>query len=92
MAPEEPEIILTVGSRYRVKSIESREKPLITHGVFKGYAAIGHDQAICIELDESHSEHSGRIRLIPLHMIVSIDVIQVATKPERDEEVQRMFG
>lgn len=92
MADEEKHIILTEGSKYRVKSIESREKPQITHGIFRGYAAVGHDEAICIELDSSHADYEGRIRLIPCHMIVAIDVLEAASGPEKKQDVERMFG
>jgi hypothetical protein len=92
MAPEEKDIILTVGSRCRVKSIESREKPQISHGTFRGYVAIGRDEALCIELDDSHGEQAGRIRLIPTHMIVAVDVLEAVSGPEKREDVERMFG
>ena len=45
--------------------METREKPLITNGIFKGYATIGPDDAVVMQLDESHTEMAGRIRLIP---------------------------
>ncbi len=34
-----PEVVLTPGSKYRLKSLESRDSPLITHGEFVGYTA-----------------------------------------------------
>ena len=84
---------LTVGSQYRVKSLESRDAPLITHGKFLGYTSIGHDDGLCIELDDSHKDMTGRIRVIPMHMIVCIDIIKAKDK---EEEVQKpsssMFG
>src|SRR2546430_17654026 len=42
-------IVLTKGSRYRITSMETRDKPLITHGIFRGYAAIGPDDGGCME-------------------------------------------
>ena len=44
MKEKEETFVLTKGSKYRVVSLETREKPLVTHGIFKGYAAIGHDE------------------------------------------------
>jgi len=72
--PEEAFVALTKGSRYRIQSVETRDKPMVSHGVFRGYAAVGPDDAVCIELDESHRELKGKVRLIPCHMVISIDV------------------
>ncbi len=83
---------LTKGSRYRIESMETREKPLLTHGVFKGYATIGPDDAIVMELDESHKDMAGRIRLIPCHMIIAIDVVQAVEEEKKPEKPQTMYG
>src|SRR2546428_13471511 len=76
-------IVLTKGSRYRITSMETRDKPLITHGVFRGYAAIGPDDGICMELDASHAEMAGKIRILPSHMIISIAVVGQAEGGKR---------
>ncbi|UCE75404.1 MAG: hypothetical protein JSV56_06805 [Methanomassiliicoccales archaeon] len=86
---------LTVGSKYRIRSLESRDKPLISQGVFKGYTAFGHDDAICLELDDSHETDSGKIRVIPAHMVIALDVLSAAEDKEfkeKDEEASRYFG
>jgi hypothetical protein len=86
---------LTVGSKYRIRSLESRDNPLVSQGVFKGYTAFGHDDAICIELDEFHKEDSGKIRVIPAHMVIALDVLTAAEDKdlkEKDEEVSIYFG
>ena len=86
-------IMLTPGSTYRIKSLESRESPLISHGKFLGYTAIAHDEGICIELDKSHKDFAGQIRVIPVHVIISIDIIKAAEKEEKDmPEAGTMFG
>ena len=82
---EDP-IVLSPGSVYKIKSLESKEKPLLSHGIFMGYAAIGHDEGVCIELDSSHKELAGKIRVIPAHMILAIDIIEVAKKEEEEEK------
>jgi len=87
----EETFILTKGSKYRVVSLETREKPLVTHGIFKGYAAIGHDEGICLELDESHKESKGRMRIVPTHMILAIDVIESAEKEEDVTKPDAMY-
>ncbi len=80
------EIVLTEGSKYRVKSLEAKDKPMVTHGTFKGYTAIGSNEGICMELDESYKEAAGRLRVIPTHMILSIDVIKVKKEKDKKEE------
>lgn len=85
MARKDDAIVLTPGSLYRVKSLESRDKPLETTGVFKGYAAVAHDTAVVMEVDISAGDRKERLlRLIPSHMIISIDVL----KAEKAEDLQ----
>lgn len=86
------DIVLTKGSRYRITSMETRDKPLITHGVFRGYAAVGPDDGFCIELDGSHAELAGRIRIIPCHMVISIDVVAQAEERKEKEKPGTMYG
>ncbi len=81
---EKDKIVLTPGSKYRIISMEQREKPLITHGMFRGYTALGHEDAICLELDDSHKEMTGRIRIIPCGVIMAIDVVEAAKEDKKD--------
>ncbi len=86
---------LTPGSKYRIRSLESRDKPLISQGTFNGYTVFGHDDAVCIELDESHKEDAGRIRIIPAHMVIALDVLSAAEdkdSKEKEEEASTYFG
>lgn len=91
---DEKGIVLTVGSQYRVKSLESKDRPLITHGKFVGYTPIGADDGLCIEMDESHKDLKGLIRVIPSHMIIAIDIIKAAESEEMVKETptSTMFG
>jgi len=90
---EDAFVVLTKGSRYRIESIETREKPMVSHGIFRGYAAVGPDDALCVELDASHGELAGKIRLIPTHMVISVDIIeQVEEKKEKATEPKAMYG
>ncbi len=82
----EKKIQLTAGSEYRITSMESRDKPLVTKGIFKGYTMIGDIDSLCMELDSSHKESKGKIRVIPSHMIISIDIISVAKEEKKDDE------
>ncbi len=86
MPRKDDAIVLTPGSLYKIKSLESRDKPMETVGIFKGYAAVAHDTAIVIELDKSHGEEKGRLRLIPSHMIISIDVLRAEKEKEEKEK------
>jgi hypothetical protein len=91
MENKEKDFVLTKGSKYRVKSIESRDKPLVTHGTFEGYTVVGHDEAVLITLDDSHKEMAGRKRIIPTHMIVAIDVVEIAEESKEKDEPSRMY-
>lgn len=87
MPRKDDAIVLTPGSLYRVRSLESREKPLETVGVFKGYAAIAHDTALVLEVELSVGESKERlVRLIPAHMIISIDVLKAEKEEEQKEK------
>ena len=84
MPRKDEAFVLTPGSLYKIKSLESRDHPMETVGIFKGYAALAHDTAVVIELDKSHGDDKGRLRLIPSHMILSIDVLKA--EKEKDEK------
>ena len=90
--PGVDEIVLTKGSRYRITSMETRDKPLISHGIFRGYAAVGPDDGLCVELDSSHAELAGKVRIIPCHMVISIDVVEQAEERREKEKPGTMYG
>ena len=84
---EEAGVRLVEGSEYAILSIGSRDKPMETRGTFRGYTFVGnHAEGICIELDQSHGKLSGRMRVIPTHMLISIDVMKEAMQDKVDEE------
>ncbi|MCK5309866.1 MAG: hypothetical protein KAJ33_01320 [Thermoplasmata archaeon] len=90
---EDNGIVLTVGSRYSIKSLESRDKPLVSSGKFLGYTAIGHDEGMAMELNDTHGEEAGRVRIIPTHTIISIDIIEAAEKTDKKKpDSGTMFG
>ncbi len=88
----EETFVLTKGSKYRLISAQARDKPMETVGVFKGFTSIGPDEALVMELDESHGELSGKIRVVPLHMVLAIDVIEAAEEEEEAREPEKMYG
>jgi hypothetical protein len=75
---------LTRGSKWKVVSSGGHGEPIVSSGIFKGYIAFGHDSAISIELDSSHGEDAGRIRVIPCAVVLSLDLI--AIKREEEEK------
>ena len=85
MAPPDPEITLTKGSKYRIESLESRDKTVVTHGEFLGFTMMGNIDGIAMRMDKSHAEMAGKVRIIPSHMIVALDVIE-AKKEEPEKE------
>ncbi len=85
MPRKDEAIILTPGSQYRIKSLEARDKPMETTGLFKGYAAVAHDTALVMELGKEHGEDKGKMRLILSHMIICIDVLKAEKEKEEKE-------
>jgi hypothetical protein len=78
---------LKAGSKYQITSLGSKEAPIVSTGKFVGYAAMGNSDALCIELDKSHKKLAGKLRLIPSHMIMTLDIISEVKdkgKPEKD--------
>lgn len=85
---KEESFAMTVGSQYLVRSVDAREKPLETRGKLRGYASIGQETALAMELDDSNGEHKGRIRFIPINVIMSVDVLKAVEKPEEKAKDQ----
>jgi hypothetical protein len=80
-------MMLVVGSVYRVTSIGTKDKPIVSEGVFKGYLALGGNaDAICLELGKLHKQLAGKLRFIPTHVILTIDVLESI---EREDEEER---
>ena len=93
-AKEGSEPTLTKGSKWKVVSSGGDGKPIVSVGVFKGYIPFGHDSAIGIELDSSHGEDSGRIRVIPCIAVLSLDLISISQEEKEKgmEERGVYFG
>ncbi|HWR64292.1 MAG TPA: hypothetical protein VN365_07820 [Candidatus Thermoplasmatota archaeon] len=78
---------LIEGSRYKIISIGGRDSSLETEGVFLGYATIGIEEAgLVIELSKEQKEESEKLRIVPLHAILAIDVLDVKPHEGKDEE------
>jgi hypothetical protein len=86
---------LTEGSVYKITSLGSRDNVLETEGVFKGFISIGVDETgLLIELNHTHGDMSGKIRIVPLHVILLIDVLESKEnqKKEDDKGVSHYVG
>lgn len=83
---------LTLGSKYHVRSLASREAITETRGTFRGFTSVGTIDGLAMELDETHKELKGKVRVIPSHMILSIDILEAAkTEEETKDEVSMHY-
>ncbi len=73
------EFKLTQGSTYKVTSVKTREETQETEGTFEGITSMGSVDALVIDVD-------GQKRLVPTHVVLSIDVIEAAGEEEMDDE------
>lgn len=78
---------LIEGSQYKIISIGGRDSTLETIGIFKGYATIGIEEGgLVIELHTKNEDNEEKLRIIPLHAILAIDVLDVKIHENRDED------
>ena len=83
---------LIEGSRYKIISIGGRDSSIETEGIFKGYATIGIEEAgLVIDLCPEHDKSEEKLRIVPLHAILLIDVLD-AKKHERKDEDRELSG
>jgi hypothetical protein len=69
------ELKLVEESHYKITSIGARDASLETEGIFKGYANIGIEEAgLLMELGDTHGKEKGKLRIVPLHAILAIDI------------------
>jgi len=77
---------LIEGSRYKIISIGGRDSSMETEGIFKGYATIGIEEAgLIIELCTEHEKSGEKLRIVPLHAILAIDILDAKQYERRDE-------
>ena len=77
---------LTEGSEYKITSLGSRDSLIETSGTFKGFISVGVDETgVLMELNESHGEMAGRMRIVPLHVILLIDILNVKENEKKDD-------
>ncbi len=77
---------LTEGSVYKITSLGAKDNVLETEGMFKGFISIGVDETgLLIELSKSHGKMAGKIRIVPLHVILLIDILNAKEDVTRDD-------
>ena len=89
------EMEVTIGSKYKIISLGGKENVLESEGIFEGYATVGMDEiGLLMRLNEKHGDMQGKIRIVPLHVILAIDVLDA--KPdemaEDDKEMSHYVG
>ena len=83
----EDKMEITVGSVYKITSLGARENVIETEGTFKGFISIGVDETgLLMKLSSTHGEMAGRIRIVPLHVILLIDILDAKETKEKDED------
>ncbi len=77
---------LTEGSSYKILSLGGKDNVLETEGVFKGFTSIGSEEfGLLMELNEKHGDMAGKVRIMPLHVILAIDVLEAAPNQLKDD-------
>jgi len=85
---DEEKMELTEGSEYKITSLGGRDSLLETQGVFKGFISIGDETGLIIELNASHGDMVGKTRIVPLHVLLLIDVLNVKENEKKDDDGQ----
>ena len=84
---KEPEMKLTEGSEYRIYSLGSRDHMLESQGVFEGYVSIGIDEiGMILKLNHENGDMSQKKRIIPLHGILAIDILDAKPHDVKDDD------
>jgi len=92
---KKPEMELTEDSKYKIISIGGKDSSLETKGIFKGFMNIGIDEiGLIMKLDKDNGDMAGKIRIIPLHAILAINVLdaKLNSKKDDDTEMPRYVG
>lgn len=84
----EEKVKLTLGSKYHIRSLASREAVLETKGTFKGVVSVGTIDALAISVTEG--DMKGKIRVIPTHMMLSIDILEAVKEEEEAADEAHM--
>jgi hypothetical protein len=84
------ELELTVGSEYKIISLGGRESTIESEGLFEGFVSVGVDEiGLIIRLGKKHGNMNNKIRIIPLHVILAIDVLDAKPNEKKDADKER---
>jgi len=89
------EMEVTIGSKYKIISLGGKDNVLESEGIFEGYATVGMDEiGLLMRLNKKHGDMNGKIRIVPLHVILAIDVIDAKPNDghEDDKEMPHYVG
>ena len=80
---------LTQGSKYKIFSLGGKENTLESEGFFEGYLNIGVDEiGLLLKLSENHGDMMNKIRIIPLHVILAIDILDAKPNNNKNDETE----
>lgn len=84
---KEEKMEITVGSVYKITSLGARENVIETEGTFKGFISIGVDETgLLMELSSNHGKNEGKIRIVPLHVILLIDILDAKENEKKEDD------
>ena len=83
---DEEKMELTEGSEYKITSLGGRDALIETQGVFKGFISIGDETGLIMELNASHESMEGKTRIVPLHVLLLIDVLNIKENEKEDTD------
>jgi hypothetical protein len=92
---DKPEVELTQGSEYKIYSLGARDRMVETIGIFEGYMTIGVEEVgLLMRLNDTEGEMAGKIRIVPLHAVLAIDILQAKPNDTKkdDSEIPHYVG
>lgn len=82
-----PEVELTQGSEYKIFSLGARDRMVESIGIFEGYMTIGVEEVgLLMRLNDSEGDMAGKIRIVPLHAVLAIDVLQAKPNDAKKDD------
>jgi len=84
---DKPEVELTQGSEYKIYSLGARDRMVESTGIFEGYMTIGVEEVgLLMRLNDSEGDMAGKIRIVPLHAVLAIDILQAKPNSAKKDE------
>lgn len=85
MEKKDEKVQLTKGSKYLVTSLGTKDNPIVTVGIFKGYTLVGNLDALVMELEGKGADKAmkGKLRVVPSHMVLAIDILKAVNREDK---------